>query len=194
MRKVIDFFKRSWLLILIVLAIFLFIADKIIKPKTSGLLVSPTPISTGVADYKSIVPGKSTLDEVNDLLGFPIEQNEENGKTIAEYESSSKYRNNVITVQNGVTTLIKEIVTATDNKKAESVTGVYGTAPHRLYEQKPSSTFDLYVYPNNGIAYLGHEDGTLLEIWYFQPTTIETFSNSWGQGYSTRPSTKQNPY
>jgi len=194
MRKVIDFFKRSWLLILIVLAIFLVIADKITIPKTPSPLVSPTPISTGVADYKSIVPGKSTLDEINNLLGFPVEQNEENGKTTAEYGSSSKYRNNVVIVQNGVAALIKEVVTAIDNKKAESITSVYGIAPYRLYDQRPNATFDLYVYPDNGIAYIGHEDGTLLEIWYFQPTTIEVFSSSWGQGYSTRPSTKQNPY
>lgn len=194
MKRIIDFFKRFWLVILIVLAILLFVADKIIKSKTSSLLVLPAPISAGVADYKSIVPGKSTLEEVNKLLGLPIEQNEKNGKTIAEYESSSKYRNNVVTVQNGVATLIKEVVAATDNKKAESITSLYGIAPYQLYEQRPSSTFDLYVYPNNGIAYIGHEDGTLLEVWYFQPTTIESFSDSWGQGYSPRPSTKRNPY
>ena len=194
MKKIVDFFKKSWLLILIVLMIFLFIADKIIKTKTPVPQVSPTPISTGVADYKSIVPGKSTLDEINNLLGFPIKQNKENGKITAEYGSSSKYRNNVVIVQNGIATLIKEVVTATDNKKAKSITGVYGTAPYRLYDQRPSATFDLYTYPSNGIAFIGHEDGTLLEIWYFQPTTIEVFSSSWGQGYSTRPSTKQNPY
>lgn len=194
MKKIVGFFKRFWLLILIVLSIILFTADKIIKTKTPGPPVSSTPISTRVADYKSIVPGKSTLDEINNLLGFPIEQNEENGKITAEYGSSSKYRNNIVIVQNGVASLIKEVVTATDNKKAESVTGVYGIAPYRLYDQRPNATFDLYVYPNNGIAYIGHEDRTLLETWYFQPTTIEVFSSSWGQGYSARPSTKQNPY
>lgn len=186
MKKAFNFLRDHWLLILIVLTILLLMVNKIIKLKIPDVSVSPTPISTKIADFKSIVPGKTNLDEINNLLGFPVEQGEEEGKIIAEYKSSNEFRNNIIIIQNGMATLIKEVVNTPDNKKAQDVVSRFGSAPYRLYEQKPNETFDLYVYPTNGIAYLGHEDGTLLEIWYFEPITIENFISNWAPGYSQR--------
>lgn len=190
MGKIVNFIKRYWVLILVALAVVLILIDRIITPKTPTPPVTSTPTSTRIAEYKSIKLGKSTLDEINKLLGFPVGQSEEGGKITAEYKSSSKYRNNIVIVQNGVATLIKEIVTATDNKKSQDITNEFGVAPYRLYSQELSATFDLYVYPANGIAYLGHEDGTLLEIWYFQPTDIDNFTTTWANGYSTEKSNK----
>src|SRR3990170_3262584 len=110
MGKIVNFIKNYWLLTLIVLTIVLVIVNNIIKPKTPSSLISPTPTSTRIADYKSIEPGKTTLEKINNLLGFPIEQSEVDGKITAEYGSSNEFRNNIITIQNGVATLIKEVV------------------------------------------------------------------------------------
>jgi len=58
-----------------------------------------------------------------------------------------------------------------------------------LYSQAPNASFDLFVYPANGIAYLGHSDGTILEIWYFPPVeNIDMFIENYGQGYGKEPS------
>ena len=194
MRKIFDFVKTHWLLGLLVLTVLLVGINKILKPKSlENPTVSPaTP--TKIADYKSIVPGETTLDEVNNLLGYPVKKTGEGDKTTAEYNSSNKYRNNKITLQNEVATLIKEMVNTPDNKKAQDIINEFGIAPYKFYKQKPSSTFDLYVYQANGIAYLGHIDGTLLEIWYFKPTSIDDFKAAWGTGYSTEKPTEILPY
>jgi hypothetical protein len=194
MGKVFNFIKKYWVLILIALMLVLVIIDKFIIPDKKVSQTVSTPKSNRVADYKSIQPGKSKLEEINSLLGYPIEQSEKDGNIIAEYRSSSNYRNNLVTVQNGVATLIKEIVTATDNKKSQDIIQEYGEAPFVLYDQKPSSTFNLYVYPTNGIAYLGHEDGTLLEVWYFQPIDIDSFISTWAKDYSKEKTTETLKY
>lgn len=172
----------------------LVIVDKFIIPDKKISQTVPTSKTNRVADYKSIQPGKSTLEEINSLLGYPIEQSEKDGTVVTEYKSSSNYRNNIVTIQNGIATLVKEIVTATDNKKSQDIIKEYGEAPFVLYDQKPSSTFNLYVYPTNGIAYVGHEDGTLLEVWYFQPIDIDTFISTWAKGYSREKTTQTLKY
>ena len=184
MRNTISFLKRYWLLILVVLAGVLFIINKMLGTETALPAMSPSPFSNKVADYNSIQPGKSNVDEINNLLGFPVEQSAADGKITAEYSSSNEFRNNIITIQNGVATLIREVVNTSDNKRAQDIINEFGQAPYRLYKQKANEYFDLYVYPANGIAYLGHEDGTLLEIWYFESTTIENFVTKWATDYS----------
>ena len=83
--------------------------------------------------------------------------------------------------------LIKEIVNSNDNIDASFVTNSYGIAPNMLYEDLSNSVFNLYVYPQNGIAYLGAADGTLKEIWYFQQTKLDDFIKNWGTGFSIDP-------
>jgi hypothetical protein len=154
---------------------------------------SPTPVSK-IATFGTIVPGTSTESDVSNVWGRPISTNEEGSQKISEYKSSNQYRFNQATFTNGTATLIKEIVNSNDNKDVGSITSVYGVAQNVLYEKLPSSVFNLYVYPQNGIAYLGAKDGTLKEIWYFQPTTIESFMTDWGQNFSKTKVEDTNTY
>jgi len=187
MGKIFRFVKKYWLLILISLTAVLFVVNKILETKIPTP-VTPTPVTDKVANYRSIVLGVSTQDEVNELLGFPLKEQYINEKKVAEYSSTNEFRNHVVTIENGKVVLIKEIVNTNDNKNSSTIIDSYGTAPYMFYDQRPSATFNLYVYPTNGIAYLGHEDGTLLEIWYFEPTTIDNFINKWGEGYGKEES------
>lgn len=190
MIKIINFLKKYWFIILVFLVLIFVVVDKIIIPDKKTSQSVQTITSNRVVDYKSIQPGITTSSEVNKILGKPIKQNEIDGKILEEFASSNKYRNNTVIVQNGVATLIKEIITSADNKRADDFIREFGTAPNKLYGQDPNSNFNLYVYPINGIAYLGHEDGTLLEIWYFQPTNIGNFMSIWATDYSTEKSSE----
>jgi hypothetical protein len=195
MRKVLFFLKHNWVIIMVVLAIVLTVANKLIKGPMPNPTASPSSTPSGIADYLSIIPGKSNLDDAHKSLGSSLKQTEIDGLTIVDFASSSKYRNNQVFVQNEVVVLIKEIVTSADKKYSQDITSHFGTAPYKLYEQAPQSAFDLYVFPDNGIAYLGGKDGkTVLEIWYFEPTTIENFLSRWGKGFASTPTKESNPY
>lgn len=172
-----------------VLAAVLYVAKLIIVPTQTKISSSPTP-SSQVASFRSITPGVSTETDLKTLLGTPIKTTVDKNQNIDEFKSTSELRRHIAIVQSGKVIFFKEIVSAYDKTTAKDIINIYSVAPNILFNKLPNSTFNLYVYPSNGIAYIGHIDGTLLEIWYFQPTTIDDFTSKWGQDYSTSPNTE----
>jgi len=144
------------------------------------------------ANYNDIVPGVSSENDLKNKLGEPLKTTVETDKTILDYQSNSPVRFNDVIIKDGTVIFIKEIVAATDEKRSQDITNQYGVAPYTLYNQDdPNSYYYLFVYPGRGIAYLGRSSGKLLEIWYFQPTDISNFINSWASNYALTKSTKQ---
>lgn len=189
MRKIINFIKNYWILIMIVLAGLLYIVNLFIKGSSPTSTPTPTPVAQR-ASYKDIFPGISSEADLRNALGTPLKTTTNESGIIDEYKSTSELRRHIATIKSGKVVFFKEIVSANDKTTATDITNIYGVAPNILYNKSPNSTFNLYVYPSNGIAYIGHSDGALLEIWYFEPTTIDNFINLWGQDYSTSPSTE----
>lgn len=152
-----------------------------------------TTTSNKIANFNEILPGETRIDRINELLGEPVESTQEGKLLIQEYKTSNQYRNNKIIINNEtIELIIEEIIN--DSIKSNDIRKVYGIAPHTLYQKIPSSVFNLYVYPNNGIAYLGHEDETVLEVWYFKPTDIDDFINTWAYKYQREKFTETSAY
>jgi hypothetical protein len=193
MKKIWSFTKKYWFLPLISLAAIAYLANLLIKspPSTTGTNSG----SQKVATYGSIAPGVSTQDQVTTALGKSTGTETINGQTAFQYKSTNQNRFHQVIYNNGTVSLIKEVVNSNDNIKSDYVTNQYGMAPYMLYNDQSNNYFNLYVYPSNGIAYLGHADGTVLEIWYFQPTTLDDFIKNWGTGFSeTTPSSSDIGY
>lgn len=187
MKKIFEFVKEYWMLIMIGVAIVLYIVSLFVKgPPGTGVSPTPTP-NNKVATYKNIVPGTSTEKDVTSVWGRPVTSETSNGQTVSDYRSTNQYRFHQVIYTNGTAKLLKEIVNSNDNINSDYITGTYGTTKYKLYEKYPHSSFNLYVYPTNGIAYLGHVDGTVKEIWYFEPTTFDNFVSLWAQDFSTTP-------
>jgi hypothetical protein len=192
MMKLFRFIKNNWLLILVILVVVLYVLNGVIQPK--GDVPTSTLKTDQVASYREIVPGSTDIDKVNELLGFPKEIGSEDGKDIYDYETSNQFINHRVISEGGIVKLVKEGVNIEDEKTADSIRETYGDALYVLFEQAPSGVFNLYVYPENGIAYLGHADGTLLEVWYFEPTSIHDFIARWASNYSEAEYTKKPQY
>lgn len=156
--------------------------------------VSPTPVSNQVARFGEILPGQASIDKVNELLGSPLKTTKTGEKVALDYKTRNQYINHQVIAENNIVRLIKEAVIIGDDKNADTIKEIYGTVPEILYEQAPYSVFNLYVYPGNGIAYLGHEDGTILEIWYFEPTTLSDFIAKWAPNFAEKKFTGQSKY
>lgn len=193
MKRVLNFIKNYWLLVLIVLASILFVANKFSKAPQK-VSVSPTPTINKIAEFGEVLPGKTSVDRANELLGFPVKTEKTNKEDVFYYRTTNQYVDHKIAAENGVVKLVKEAVNLEDNKNADTIRGVYGIAPYVLYEQSPNSVFNLYVYPQNGIAYLGGNDGYVFEIWYFEPTTINNFISTWAPNYLEQEYKGQSQY
>lgn len=191
MQKIRNFLKKyNWIWIVFIVLVAYFGDLYLQKSQRKNISPTPTP-NMQAASYKSVVPGISTEADLNKVLGTPVKTTINGSQKIDEYKSTSELRLHGAIIENGKVVFIKEIVSAHDTLTTKNITDVYGNAANVLYNSKfPNASFNLYVYPPNGIAYLGHVDGTLLEIWYFAPTTIGDFTSRWAQDYSPTPSTE----
>lgn len=142
-----------------------------------------TNISNQIATYRSLKPGESTEDDLEKVFGLPIKTASESGQILNEYKVAGDLRTDTAVLKDGKVVFIKQVINPQNKTNSDDIFRVYGIAPYKLYEPFPKSTFKLYVYPQNGIAYLGHDDGTLLEIWYFEPTNFNDFKSTWGKDF-----------
>lgn len=181
MRNIFNFVKKhSWVIILI-LVVLAIIGDNII---TSRQKPSPTPTPIAqVATFKNITPGISTESDLNKIWGTPTRTTINGPQTIDTYKGVG-FKDQTAVIEGGKVKLIRQVIASTDTTKASTITDVYGPAPYILYSKFPNYVFRLFVYPSNGIAYLGATNGTLSEIWYFVPTTIDNFASLWATDYS----------
>ena len=146
-------------------------------------IVNKTNTRTKQADYKSIVPGITTKEQVLSKLGNPVKKTD----NLLEYHSNNPNYNNQIQIEEDKVSFIKEYISLADNRNSKQITQVYGEPKNILYGPDANSGFFLYVYPENGIAYIGHStSGLLLEIWYFPPTNIDNFMKKYAQEYSEK--------
>jgi hypothetical protein len=187
MNNVVGFIKshkKLLALLFIVITIIVFLTNKSKKENIDS--TQPHPSSTQ-ASYKTIVPGKSSTEKVFEVLGKPEAEIKQDEKTIFNYKSSSLAQNNQVYFENKDLVLIKEIVTLDDDQNAQDIITNYGKTNKILYGPDSHSGFYLHVYPENGIAYIGHpETGLLLEVWYFTPTTFEEFKQKWASNYTDK--------
>lgn len=195
MNKLFNFIKSRKIFLLtfvsVISLIFIFVKVNSNK-KDADTIQNQTNISSEVATFKDIAPGNTYKEEdINKILGIPVSSTLSGEVKINNYPSSNEYRTNDIEFINGEVDFIKEVVNLDDNRTAEDIRKIYGVTEYILYENVSDSYFNLYVYPKNGIAYLGHNDGTILEIWYFNPTEINTFKSKWASNYSNKPFTGQ---
>jgi hypothetical protein len=148
---------------------------------------TPKPLASHGPSWNSITPGISSKENIKNQLGEPIKESKGDFETLLTYQSSSATRSHKIYLENQKTIMTKEIVTKTDNKKVGNITEEYGEPPRVLYGSESINGYNLYIYPEEGIAFIGNtKSGTLLEIWYFIPSTFSNFKSKWAVGYSSR--------
>jgi len=184
--------SKKYIIVFLVLLSFFSVAYIFININKSKKTPPPVPKNTSQATYKSIVPGISTSKDLSELLGNPVKSE----GNISEYTSLSPNRNNKVSLENDTVSLVKEIVTYKDNKRTTDIIDVYGVSEKILYGPDAEAGFFLFIYPSNGLAYIGNPIGkTLLEIWYFPPTDITTFKGKYASEYADKYTPKQiGPY
>ena len=179
---IVEFIKKRkniiiFLLIIVAWAVNVFLSRVIKEPQTE--------FGPGV-DYKGLVPGVSRRPQVLEKMGNLVSETEMDDKDLLKFQSTSPNRDHEAVLAGESLVFIKEIVTATDNKKITELTSRYGESSNVLYGPSSVGGFNLYVYPEKGLAYLGNPtgEGALIEIWYFPPNTLAEFRKQWAPQYS----------
>lgn len=188
MQKIKAFVRKYFWLLFVILTVVAYFANLALREKPE---VKPTPAPIKANFRSSITPGVSSEADLNKVLGNPVRSTTADGQKTNEYRSTSELRLHDAVIVDGKVIFVKEVVSAHDVLDSSTIIGIYGEPPNVLYDPSPNAVFNLYVYPSNGIAYLGAEDGTLLEIWYFIPTSFADFQSRWAKSYLISPPTEQ---
>ena len=193
MNKSIFSSKKVWAIILLILLIIIVIIFTNTNYNTNN--PPPTPFdSSKQTDFKGIKPGTTNQENLNEILGTPKDSKNTGLQDLLSYASSNEYRDHEVITENGKVVFIKEIINEDNNINTETLINKYGNPQYTLYDQRPNSVFNLYVYTDLGLAYLGHEDKTILEIWYFIPMSLADFNYKWAPNYSLKQAENKSSY
>lgn len=157
----------------------------IVSSRQQSLTPTPSPVNV----WGGITPGISTLEELNDSLGEPV--NITGNKY--EYGSKNPNINNEAVVDNNTVLLLKRITVIEEQLSINDLLSKYGTGYITLYGQRSQAGDNLYVYLSKGVAFLGNPiDDSVSEIWYFVPRpSIESFITEYAQDYSLTLNSEQ---
>ncbi len=148
------------------------------------ILTPPKPLPDQANTWKGITPGKSSLQDIQQKLGPPINQRQTGDGLKLEYQSTYPTLPNEVVVQNGSTTVtfIKEYVDFKANEKLSDYVEAHGKYDLDLFDEESGFATRAYVFLDEGVVILAHvKDGSIEQKWYFQPTTEELFMQSWGK-------------
>lgn len=132
--------------------------------------------------WNSISIGESDKPEVHSQLGQPIESD---GDTENFNSNSPTTPHQVVFDENNKARFVREIITLEGEETYQSIVEKYGEPSVRLYG--PGSSFEIFLHVNlqAGVAILGNKEQNIaMEVWYFEPTNLNTFINTWGTEYS----------
>lgn len=201
-----EFFKKYWLIgllgfLVVVLAMARF--GQVGKrptpvPRPTPRKASPWPpvrpretpkeIPTLGVSWGEIVPGQTTRDELKDALGEPLRQGIKEGYDLYFYPSESKFWPHEVVISQEKVVFVKEQVTDPLKKNLKDYTQEYGQPDQVFYNTLSRVGFAVHVFLSRGLAVTANPgDGTILEIWYFPPTTSQEFLKTWGKNLSKTP-------
>lgn len=155
-------------------------------------LSGPTngPASRGVSppSWKTIVPGKTTAGELEKALGKPSSLENLDTNTVFKFESEMGGPPHTVVVEGQTVGLIKERFGGSE--VFGDFVKKYGNSEGEFWGPYKEVGFKLFVFSSRGIAVLANQtDGTILEVWYFEPTAIDGFLKKWGAGLENEPKT-----
>lgn len=155
-------------------------------PKSPAL---PPALPPSALQWKNIKVGQDDKSQVAAKLGQPLStKNLEGNKEVSTYQSNNQYWPHEVEYVNGITTLVKQRQLQSKKFELFEYAKKYGQ-PEKIVPTNDSGFgIDLYIYAKNGFALKAHRvEGTIFEIWYFQPTTLEDFLQKYSQEIGTDP-------
>lgn len=170
-----NILKAEWLLIILGVASVGLVTLAIVsfKGKVNSPQASPSP--RVVAWKNNIIAGTTTTAELQQKLGQPQQVEQEEGKLTYLYPSTNKYRPHQVEIRQEKVAIIKEQIIGSEKGKLADYLALYGQ-PETLVFGQHGSFAPGHFWGESGLVVFGNKnDGTIIEIWYFKPTSLDDF-------------------
>lgn len=171
-----SFIKTRWWILVVVILILLVILGQFINyflvPKT---VKSPS--------WNNIVIGQTTVNQLRSQFGDLLQQDPQQYLLPTEPELRP---HQILSDNQGRVVLVKrQLITP---EKLSGLLAQYGQPGSVLYGDDATAGFLGYLYPKQGLLIIASQRlDEAIEIWYFSPTSVEGFLQSYGQSFTTAP-------
>lgn len=182
-----SYLKKYWLFVLLGFVVTTLVVLKVFLPKVVNT-TQTTPLPK-TESFKGIVPGVTTPEDLNKILGQPDSTLSNLSENTLAYPREGGGPSHLARVGN-------------DNKveffKQQALEGnlstyveKYGKHEGEYYGDLQESGLKVYVWATKGIAVLASvNNGYLFEVWYFKPISLTEFLSRWGTSLTAEPKTQ----
>jgi hypothetical protein len=181
-----DFNKSKILYILfVVVLVFLFLAYLFfvfVNPKTGSYVFkhqpipTPTNIEAQYSNLNQLIPGKSTLEDIDNVAGIPVTLQKTENKVVLYYNTPVKEVKNKVLVKNGVVYFILENVFGNYRGTYDEYVNSFGQPDFILYENT-GLFYPWYVFLQRGVM-VQSANNIITKIVYFIPQSENDFFNN----------------
>lgn len=188
-----SFLKKYRYLIFLLILVSLFLLTKILFPspkeKILPYLPSPAPYSqiSSSNSWENILPGISTVSEIEGSLGQPIKKEDFENQTVYYYPSENKnWPNQVFISKDQQKADFIKVYFPKD--KYQDYLNKFGPLEKEMFGNHSQADFSVFVFNNKGVSIIANKkSGVVLEAWYFPPTNIENFLQTIGKDFKDTP-------
>lgn len=136
------------------------------------------------SSYKGIKPGITTKEEVINKLGQPKRVLNNESKEFLIFDSVDKTLPNTLLVDKGKVKLVGEHIPSSRMLNLSDAMKKYGPPEKVMFNHYDFNT-RTYIFASQGVAVIANVNyGTVYEISYFEPISIEAYLSSWGKELS----------
>ncbi len=171
LNKVSQTIKSEWLVVLLgLLSIIAFTAATLAFIGRNKTVVAPPGTS-----WNDIFAGTTTKKGLEDKLGQPINITQNDNNIIYTYPSTNQFRPQEVDLSNDTVSLIKEQVIGDEKGKLADYIQKYSQPEAVLLGQHGFAAPGHFWGKNGLLVFANDFDGTIVEIWYFEPSQLIAF-------------------
>lgn len=173
LNQISQIVKKEWPLILIGSLLVILFSIAIYSSLFRGKITQQTP--PGTAWLSNIYAGTTTKGQLESQLGQPTAITQQGNNIIYTYPSNNQFRPQEVDLLNNTVSLIKEQIIGNEKGKLVDYTQKYGS-PEAILLGKHGFAAPGHFWGKNGLLIFANDfDGTIVEIWYFEPSPLITF-------------------
>ena len=136
-----------------------------------------------------IYPGVTSVTGLEQALGPPLKKTAKDNKIQYFYGTANEYRPHEVEIESEKVTLVKEQVLSSEDKSLREYIDTLGPEEAKLYGAVSSYTPGFFWGNKGIIVFAGQFDQTIIEIWYFKPSTLDEFLKIHPEIKTERPET-----
>jgi hypothetical protein len=125
--------------------------------------------------WNNIVPGSTTKEQLFSTMGQPEKSEQTQEGENYFYPSSSEFRPHEVDISDSTVKLIKEQITGIEGKKLTDFLSLFGAPEAKVYGTHGSFAPGSFWGSQGIMVFANENDGTVIEVWYFEPTTVRQF-------------------